>query len=142
MLWTPAFPGSLRSVAICFAVVLVAVLLVFPCPPWSLKVVIAHRAQCRNNLKVIALTLRERGIPFDASQADQIHGLLDELNLECPEGSAIRKHPARYIIVFKEGSCFITEERGNHPALKRFMGGSVDEKCFSIDAGGEISDFR
>src|SRR5437763_1769452 len=106
-LWTPASPGSLRSVAIGLAVVLVALLLLFPCPPWSLKVVNAERAQCQNNLKVIAHALRERGIPFDATHADQIRGLLDELNLDCPEGIAIRGRPTHYVLAIKDGSCFI-----------------------------------
>ena len=65
MLSTPASPGSLRWVAIGLAVLLVALLIVFPCPPWSLKVVIAQRAQCVANLKQIAQDLRDRGIPLD-----------------------------------------------------------------------------
>ncbi len=142
MLWTPASPGSLRSVAIGLAVLLVALFLAFPCPPWSLKLVIAQRAQCQNNLKVIAQALRDRGIPWDESHADQIRGTLHELNLECPEGTEIRGRPASYTLVLKDGSCFITEDRGNHPARKRFMAGSVDEKRFGIDAGGEITDFQ
>jgi hypothetical protein len=142
MLWTPASPGSLRSVAISLAVVLVVLLLLFPCPPWSLKLVIAQRAQCQNNLKGIAHALRQRGVLFDATHVDQIRRVLDLLNLGCPEGTAIRGRPTHYILVIKDGSCFITEDRGNHPARKQFMAGSVDEKCFGIDVGGEIIDFR
>jgi hypothetical protein len=142
MVWTPASTGSFRSVAIGLAVLLVAFLLVFPCPPWSLKVVIAQRAQCQANLKVIAHALRERGILLDATHADQIRRVLDELNLEYPEGTEIRGRPAHYILVLKEGSYFITEDRGNHPARKRFMAGSADEKCFGIDADGKIFDLQ
>jgi hypothetical protein len=141
MLWTPASPGSLRSVAIGLAVLIAVLFLAFPCPPWSLKLVIAQRAQCQANLKLIAQALRDRGIPWDESHADQIRVLLDALNLECPEGTAIRGRPTHYILVIKDRSCFITEDRGNHPARKRFVAGSVDEKCFGIDAGGEITDF-
>ncbi len=140
MLWTPASPGSLRSVAIGLAALLVALMLVFPCPPWSLKVVIAQRTQCQDNLKVIVLALREHGILLDATHADQIREVLEELNLECPEGMEIRGRPAHYLLLLKDGSCFITEERGNHPARKRFMAGSVDEKRFGIDVGGKIKD--
>jgi hypothetical protein len=141
MLWTTASPGSLRSVAIGLAVLIAVLFLAFPCPPWSLKLVIAQSAQCQANLKLIAQALRDRGIPWDESHADQIRGLLDELNLECPEGSEIRGRPAHYILMLKEGSCFITENRGNHPARKRFMAGSVDEKCFGIDAQAKIFHF-
>ena len=41
-----------------------------------------------------------------------------------------------------EGSCLITEDRGNHRGRIRFMAGSVDDKRFGIDAGGEIIDFQ
>ena len=85
---------------------------------------------------------RDRGIPWDESHADRIRGTLDELNMECPEGSEIRGRPARYILVLKEGSCFITEDSGNHPSRKRFMAGSVDETCFGIDSGGKITDHQ
>jgi hypothetical protein len=142
MLWTTASPSSLRSVAIDLPVLLVGLLLAFPCPPWSLKVVNAQRAQCQNNLKVIALALRDRGIPLDEDYADQIRGTLDELNLECPERSEIRGRPAHCILMLKEGSCFIMEDRGNHPARQRFMAGSVDEKCLGIDSRGKITDHQ
>jgi hypothetical protein len=142
MLWNPASPGSLRSFAIGLAVLFIAILLAFPCPPWSLKLVIAQRAQCQANLKIIAQALRDRGIPWDESHADQIRRVLDELNLECPEGSEIRGCPAHYILLPKDGACLITEDRGNHPARKRSMAGSVDEKWFAIDAGGRRFHFQ
>ena len=41
-----------------------------------------------------------------------------------------------------EGSCLITEDRRNHRGRIRFMAGSVDDKRFGIDAGGEITDFQ
>jgi hypothetical protein len=142
VLSTPASPGSLRWVAIGLAVLLVALLIVFPCPPWSLKAVIAQRAQCVANLKQIAQDLRDRGIPLDERHSAQVHTVLDGWNVECPEGTEIRGRPAHYILLLKEGSCFITEDRGNHPARMRIMAGSVDEKYFGIDAGGKIFHYR
>jgi hypothetical protein len=44
--------------------------------------------------------------------------------------------------LLKEGSYFITEDSGNHPARMRIMAGSVDEQRFGIDAGGKVFHYR
>jgi len=120
-------------------IVFVAVVLfVFPCPPWSLKVVIAERAQCQANLKGIHQALRNRGILIDAAHAEQIQEVLTVLNLTCPEGTGIRGQAALYSCQVKDGSCMIAEDRGNHPARMRIMAGSVGEMRFGVDAGGKV----
>ncbi len=51
---------------------LTLVLLISPCPPWSLKTVIARRAECMNNLKVTLKTVQDRGIPLDAGHSGEV----------------------------------------------------------------------
>jgi len=118
------------------------VLFVLPCPPWSLKGIVAGRAQCQNNLKQIFNALDERHIPLDANDTDPILTLLDELNLKCPEGTDVHGKAATYFIQPVNGLCVITEDPGNHPARTRFMAGAVDRERFGIDAGGKTFQVR
>lgn len=138
MLSTIASQGLARSIAVAVIVLVAVILFVFPCPPWSLKGVIAQRGQCQSNLKEIHQTLRNRGILLDASHAEQIRGVVRELNLTCPEGTGITGVPALYSCQVKDGLYMITEDRGNHPGRMRIMAGSVDEKRHGIDAGGKV----
>ena len=142
MLSTRASSGSPRTIAVAMIVLVAVILLVFPCPPWSLKVVIAQRTQCQANLKEIHQALRNRGVLLDATNAEQIREVLKVLILTCPEGTGIRGLPALYTCQVEDGSCMITEDRGNHPARMPIMAGSVDEKRFGIEAGGKILHFR
>jgi len=119
-------------------VVVILFLVVFPCPPWSLKGVIAQRAQCQSNLKLILRNLDDLRVTLDESHADQVRKLLVGLNLTCPEGTEFRGRPALYVFQIMDGRCMITEEQGNHPARARFMAGAVEERRFGIDVGGKI----
>ena len=76
--------------------VLLALAIIFPCPPWSLKGVVAQRAACMSNLKRILVILEEREIPLDADHAESVRKVLLELNLSCPEGSEVSGRPALY----------------------------------------------
>lgn len=138
MLSTRGSRGSARSIVVAVIVLVAVILVVSPCPPWSLKVVIAQRAQCINNLKEIYQALHNRGILLDASHAEQIAGVIKELNLRCPEGTGIKGQRALYHCRVKGGSFVIIEDRGNHPARTRIMAGSVDEECYGVDAGGKM----
>src|SRR5271157_4535671 len=107
MLSTRASSSSPRTIAVAMIVLVGVILFVFPCPPWSLKVVIAQRTQCQANLKEIHQVLRDRGILLDATHADHIRDVLKGLNLTCPEGTGTRGQPALYSCQVKNGSCMI-----------------------------------
>ena len=110
-----------------------------PRSPWSLKTVVARRGQCINNLKVIAKTLQDRGIPLDASHSGGVCAVIEELELVCPEGTDIHGRPASYAFVSRGQSGIITEEIDNHPARSRLLAGAVTEERFDIDSAGHMS---
>lgn len=91
-----------------------------------------------NNLKVILETLHNRGIPLDVIHPAQVRAVIDDLDLSCPEGSEIRGRRSGYTFVGDAGSGMITEEAGNHPARSHFLGGTLAEERFAIDAAGRI----
>ncbi len=122
------------------AVIIACLWLVFiPCPPWSLKGIIARRTSCMANLNSLCRTLEQRGIPLDHEHIREIQQVVLDSGLTCAEGSDVQGSPALYYVVrLRNGTCVITEEAGNHPARERFLAGAVPEERFEIDAEGTI----
>ncbi len=127
-----------RAVGIGAVSAFLLLLVLIPCPPWSLKVVNAQRTQCMANLHALYLTVRERGILLDEEHTGEIEEVIAELALTCPEGSNVRKGSARYHVLVRDGKCIITEEPGNHPARNRFLAGTVPEERFEVDVQGHV----
>jgi len=129
--------GLIRAVGLAGALCLVF-LVMCPCPPWSLKSVIARRAVCRENLHLIYVELTERGIPFDREHLKDIEAVIREMGLTCLEGSEVKGKPADYYAEARADGIVITEEPGNHPARHRFMAGEVAEERFEVDGNGWV----
>ncbi|HEV3120814.1 MAG TPA: hypothetical protein VGY53_02875, partial [Isosphaeraceae bacterium] len=117
-------------------VVLIFPLVLLSCPPWSLKGVIAQRAQCVWNLKYLHHVLEAKGVRLDQGRLEQVQEMIRAESLACPEGTKIRGRPALYHAERRNGSLLITEESGNHPARTRFLAGSVPAQRFGIDSDG------
>jgi hypothetical protein len=128
-----------KRIALTLVVFAALLMVVFPCPPWSLKSIIAQRAQCVSNLKQILKALDDQKVPLDAGHADEVRTTIARLNLDCPEGTDVRREPATYSLQTRNATYVISEERGNHPARSRFMAGSVAEEQFGIDAAGKVT---
>jgi hypothetical protein len=139
---SPPQHWSLPITAVVSGVIVLLFLGFFSCPPWSLKSVIAQRAQCQANLKRILVTRDDLRIPVDDRHSDQIRELLMEMNLSCTEGTDVHRRPARYVLQSTDGRCIITEEHGNHPARARFMAGAVRARRHGIDGRGEMIQLR
>ena len=131
----------LRTTAI-VAIGMLLVLVIIPCPPWSLKVVMAERVDCMANLKDLHRAVQQRSIPFDEQHAPEIREVIQELALTCAEGTELKGRPARYLVRVTNGECIITEEAGNHPARKRFLAGAVPEERFEVNAEGQVRQAR
>ncbi len=129
----------MKKIALAFLAFAALLLIVFPCPPWSLKSIIAQRAQCVSNLKQILEALDNQKVPLDETHADEVRRTIERLNLECMEGTGLRGRAATYSIQARNATYIISEERGNHPARSRFMAGSVAEVQFGIDAAGKLA---
>ncbi len=129
----------MKKIALAFLAFAALLLIVFPCPPWSLKSIIAQRAQCVSNLKQILEALDNQKVPLDETHADEVRRTIERLNLECMEGTGLRGRAATYSIQARNATYIISEERGNHPARSRFMAGSVAEEQFGIDAAGKLA---
>jgi hypothetical protein len=128
-----------KNIALALFVFATLLLIVFPCPPWSLKSTIAQRAQCVSNLKQILKALDDQKVPLDETHADEVRRTIERLNLECMEGTGLRGRPATYSVQARNATYMISEERDNHPARSRFMAGSVPEEQFGIDAAGKLT---
>jgi hypothetical protein len=132
------WPLSVACVTL-FAFILAALLPLSPCPPWSLKSIVAQRAQCISNLKQILKSLDDQKVPLDENDVDEIRRVLQGLNLECPEGTQLRGRPATYSLQTRNSAFVLSEERGNHPARARLMAGSRAEEQFTIDGTGNLT---
>lgn len=130
----------IRAIGIAAALML-AFLIVCPCPPWSLKTIIAERATCGSNLHNIYLEVRDRKIPFDREHLRDIEAVIRQLGLTCTEASRLKGRPARYHVEGGAQGIVIAEEAGNHARRKRFMAGEVPEERIEVDAGGQVRNY-